>query len=72
MTTATPSRVLDTQDGKQGPSQFRRPLASKIEDLALQERDAIRRRDWSGARANAEMRVALQAVRQQVLAKKLK
>ncbi|MEW6635873.1 MAG: hypothetical protein AB1425_03570 [Actinomycetota bacterium] len=34
-------------------------LASRIERLELEERDAIRRRDWSAARSIAIERVAL-------------
>ena len=45
------------------------PLSRKIEDLALQERDAVRRRDWSAARAAAEERVVLQTARQRAAAK---
>ncbi len=36
------------------------PLASRIEKLALEERDAVRRRDWPAARSAAEERAVLQ------------
>lgn len=35
------------------------PLASRIERLETEERDAVRRRDWSAARSIALERVAL-------------
>lgn len=35
------------------------PLVLRIEQLELEERDAIRRRDWSTARGIAQERVAL-------------
>lgn len=46
-------------------------LSRKIEDLAQQERDAVRRRDWSSARVAAEERVVLQTARQRAAAKRL-
>ncbi|MGH3086315.1 MAG: DUF305 domain-containing protein [Rubrobacteraceae bacterium] len=38
-------------------------LTSRIEKLALEERDAVRHRDWSAARSAAQERVALQEAR---------
>ncbi len=49
----------------------RDPLSRRIHDLTLQERDAVRRRDWSSARVTAEERVALQAARQRAAARRL-
>ena len=46
-------------------------LTSRIEKLALEERDAVRRRDWSSARSAAEERVALQEARQRAAARRL-
>ena len=53
------------------PPLVRDPLSCRISDLAKQERDAVRRRDWSAARIVAEERVALQAARQRVTARRL-
>ncbi|MEW6635611.1 MAG: hypothetical protein AB1425_02230 [Actinomycetota bacterium] len=39
-------------------------LTSRIEKLLLEERDAVRRRDWSAAKSAAEERAVLQAARQ--------
>ncbi len=38
-------------------------LTSRIEKLLLEERDAVRRRDWPAARTAAEERAALQEAR---------
>jgi hypothetical protein len=46
-------------------------LCSRIEKLALQERDAVRRRDWSAARSTAVERLALQAARHRAAARRL-
>lgn len=53
------------------PPRGRDPLSRRIDELALQERDAVRRRDWSAARAVAEERVVLQAARQRANARRL-
>ncbi len=53
------------------PPIVRDPLARRIKELALQERDAVRRRDWSAARVAAEERVALQAAQQRADARRL-
>ena len=53
------------------PPLVRDPLSRRISDLALQERDAVRRRDWSAARVAAEERASLQAVRQRAEARRL-
>lgn len=47
------------------------PLTSRIEKLALEERDAVRRRDWSAARSAAEERAALQEARHRATARRL-
>lgn len=47
------------------------PLTARIEKLALQERDAVRRRDWPAARSAAEERAALQEARGRAAAKRL-
>lgn len=47
------------------------PLASRIEKLALEERDAVRRRDWPAARSAAEERALLQDARHRAAAKRL-
>jgi hypothetical protein len=46
-------------------------LTSRIGKLALQERDAVRRRDWSVASSVAEERTALQKARQVAAARRL-
>lgn len=48
----------------------RDPLTSRIEKLALEERDAVRRRDWSAARSAAAERAALQEARQRAAARR--
>ncbi len=53
------------------PPRVRDPLSCRIHDLVKQERDAVRRRDWSSARAAAEERVALQAARQRANVRRL-
>lgn len=44
-----------------------RPIALRIEQLELEERDAIRRRDWSTARVIAQERAALKEAHHRVL-----
>ena len=46
-------------------------LTSRIEKLALRERDAGQREDWSAARSAAEERTALQEARQVAAARRL-
>lgn len=46
-------------------------LISRIEKLALEERDAVRRRDWSAARSAAQERAALQEARHRAAARRL-
>ena len=46
-------------------------LASRIEKLALEERDAVRRRDWSAARSAAQERLTLQEARHRAAARRL-
>jgi hypothetical protein len=46
-------------------------LDFRIEKLAREERDAVRRRDWSAARSAARERVALQEARQRAAARRL-
>jgi len=46
-------------------------LTSRIEKLSLEERDAVRRRDWPAARSAAQERAALQAARQRAAARRL-
>ena len=71
MTAPEKSRVFEAHDTR-APSPSREdPLSRKIEDLAHQERDAVRRRDWSAARVAAKERASLQAVRQRAEAKRL-
>lgn len=53
------------------PPRVRDPLSRRISDLARQERDAVRRRDWSAARVAAQERASLQAVRQRAEARRL-
>ncbi len=45
-------------------------LASRIEQLELGERDAIRRRDWSTARGIAQERAALKEAHHRALARR--
>lgn len=47
------------------------PLTSRIAKLALEERDAVRRRDWPAARSAAQERAALQEARQRAAARRL-
>lgn len=47
-------------------------LTSRIQQLALEERDAVRRRDWSAARSAAQERAALQEARQRAAARRLR
>lgn len=44
-------------------------LATRIERLTLEERDAVRRRDWSAARTSAEERAILQEAHHRALAR---
>lgn len=64
------TRPPDTYDT---PSSLlvRDPLSRRISDLVRQERDAVRRRDWSAARIAAEERVALQTARHRAIARRL-
>jgi hypothetical protein len=61
----------DAQNPEVHPASARDPLVIRVGDLILQERDAVRRRDWSAARAAAEERVALQTARQRAAARQL-
>lgn len=45
-------------------------LVSRIEQLEFEERDAIRRRDWSTARGIAQERVALKEAHHRALARR--
>lgn len=45
-------------------------LVSRIEQLELEERDAIRRRDWSTARGIAQERAALKEAHYRALARR--
>ena len=47
------------------------PLASRIERLALEERDAVRRRDWPAAKSAAEEKAVLQEAHQRAAARRL-
>lgn len=46
-------------------------LVSRIEKLALEERDAVRRRDWPAARTAAQERLTLQEARHRAAARRL-
>lgn len=46
------------------------PLVLRIEQLELEERDAIRRRDWSTARSIAQERVALKEAHHRAIARR--
>jgi len=46
------------------------PLVSRIEQLEIEERDAIRRRDWSTARGIAQERAALKEAHHRALARR--
>lgn len=46
-------------------------LNSRIEKLSLEERDAVRRRDWSAARSTAQERAVLQEARHRAAARRL-
>lgn len=56
-------------DGRRIPSSIG-PLASRIEQLEIEERDAIRRRDWSTARGIAQERVALKEAHHRAIARR--
>ncbi|BBL79463.1 hypothetical protein RxyAA322_13170 [Rubrobacter xylanophilus] len=45
-------------------------LTSRIEKLALEELDAVRRRDWSAAKSAAQERAALQEARHRAIARR--
>lgn len=45
-------------------------LDTRIERLEMEERDAVRRRDWSAARSIAVKRTALKDVRQRTRARR--
>ncbi len=47
------------------------PLTARIEKLAQEERDAVRRRDWPAAKSAAEEKVALQEARHRAAARRL-
>ena len=47
------------------------PLVSRIERLALEERDAVRRRDWPAAKSAAEEKAVLQEAHQRAAARRL-
>jgi len=70
MTSTGTTRVPGTSDPPPIYPTTRHPLFSRSEDLLAQERDAIRRKDWSTARIAAEERTALQEVRQNVAARR--
>ncbi len=61
----------DVQNPEVHPASARDPLVIRVGDLILQERDAVRRRDWPAARVAAEKRVALQTARQRAAARRL-
>lgn len=46
-------------------------LTTRIEKLALEERDAVRRRDWPAARSAAEERATLQEAHHRAAARRL-
>ena len=46
------------------------PLTTRIRCLELEERDAVRRRDWSAARSIALERVTLKEARRKALTRK--
>lgn len=46
-------------------------LTTRIEKLALEERDAVRRRDWPAARSAAEERATLQEAQHRAAARRL-
>lgn len=46
-------------------------LTTRIGKLALEERDAVHRRDWPAARSAAEERAALQEAHHRVAARRL-
>ncbi len=46
------------------------PLMLRIEQLELEERDAIRRRDWSTVRGIAQERVALKEAHHRAIARR--
>ncbi len=65
------ARATDARNPSSNLLPTRDPLALRIEKLAQQERDAVRRRDWSSARIAAEERVAFQEARQRIAARRL-
>jgi hypothetical protein len=66
-----PVYVPDTQNPPLNSLSIRDPLISRIEKLALEERDAVRRRDWSAARSAAQERAALQEARHRAAGRRL-
>lgn len=53
------------------PQDHNDPLSSRIEKLALEERDAVRRRDWPAAKSAAEEKAVLQEARHRSAARRL-
>lgn len=66
-----PVYVPDTQNSPLNSLSIRDPLISRIEKLALEEGDAVRRRDWSAARSAAQERAALQEARHRAAGRRL-
>lgn len=46
------------------------PLASRIEQLEIEEQDAVRRRDWSAARSAALERATLKEAHHRIAAQR--
>ena len=62
------------EPGEQGTSPASEPtspITSRIEKLALEERDAVRRRDWPAARSAAEEKAVLQEASHRAAARRL-
>ena len=66
------ARSAATAPDRNGKKDFERTtgvLATRIERLVLEERDAVRRRDWSAARASVQERAILQEAHHRALAR---
>jgi hypothetical protein len=59
-------------DGSRVPFSGDAVLASRIERLELEERDAVRRRDWFAAKSVAIERAALKEAHHRTVAKRRK
>ena len=65
------SRLGERAVSGEAPQGRSDPLSFRIEKLALEKRDAVRRRDWPAARSAAEEKTVLQEARHRAAARRL-